>query len=298
MVIPAPPTAQPPGVKRASRLRSGIVAVVLVAIIVMGIIGYVAAGIAYAAVRIGSADRALNTVVSHQNNLNTTFKEINTELGGLTTSSSFNPLDARSLVDKSVANSQSAGNTINQDDASLADASRHLNDLRWLTTVSQSNLNKESARITHARKALSSARTIAVDRVQDGHFWQSVFDVLADLDTVGSRTSAGDIPAAQTALTSMKAHIEKANQLASAPGLPSELHDLMVEFQTYATDFGKMLDAAQANDDAGVATYETNVQNDATKISNINLDTITTKIDAFYKPLIDAFNSEMSAATA
>ena len=96
----------------------------------------------------------------------------------------------------------------------------------------------------------------------------------------------------------MKAHVDKGLQLSTAPGLPSELHSLMVDFESLITDFGQLLDAAAAGNDAAVTSAESGVQTDADKISKYNFDTIGTEIDTFYKPMVDAFNSEMAKATA
>src|ERR1700716_333685 len=85
---PPPSIAEP---QRGSGLSSGrrrtIIAIVIIAIVVIGIIGYAFAGYAYTAARIANADKSLNTVVSHQNRLNTTFKEIDTKVSGLNSSS-------------------------------------------------------------------------------------------------------------------------------------------------------------------------------------------------------------------
>ena len=83
-----------------------------------------------------------------------------------------------------------------------------------------------------------------------------------------------------------------------APPLPAELAGLTRDLQAFVDDFGKQLDAQVAGDDASVAAYQANVQADLTKIASYDIDAIGKKIDAFYKPLIDHFNSEIGAATA
>lgn len=275
-----------------------MLAAILVAVIVIGVVGYGAIGFAYAQTRISNADRALNTVISHQNQLNDAFKAIDTNFAALSTSSSFNPTQAKGVVDKFVVTSQNAGHTIDQDDASLAAASNGLNDQPWLTVVSRGNLDHEAARIAHARKALANARTISNDYVLDGQFLQAFMDVLVDLDQLDTQASSADFTGAQTTLTAMKTHTAKALQLSSAPGLPQQLHALMLDLQTLTTDFGKLITAAQASDDAGVTAAEQSLQADANKISGYNFDSLGAQIDAFYKPLVDGFNSEMAAATS
>jgi peptidoglycan hydrolase CwlO-like protein len=278
-------------------MRRTIVAVVVIAIVLVGIIGYAVVGFAYAAARVSNADKSLNTVVSHQNSLNSTFKDINTKFSGLNSS---NPdlKQTRTLYDQFVANAKSTGNTVDQDDSSLVSARASLREQSWLTILSRGTLDKESVRIDHARNALSSAKTLAADYVQAGQFFQSSIDVEIDLLMLGTQTANADLAGSRATLTTMKTHVDKALQLSVAPGLPTDLHDLMVDFQALITDFGKLLDAAAGGDAAAVNTAQQGVEKDATKIGGYNLDKIQTAMNDYYQPMIDTYNSELAKATA
>jgi hypothetical protein len=299
-VIPEPPAPPEPsrgsGISRG--LRTTIIAAVVIVIVVIGIIGYAVTGLAYAQTRVGNADKILSTVISHQNTLNSTFKDIDTKFNGLSSSATSDPKQARTLVDQFVANATSAGTTVDQDDSSLVSARAGLGGQQWLTVVARGNLDKEAGRIDHARKALSSARIVAADYVQDGHFLQAFLDAASDLNTLGGQSANADLAGAKATLATMKAHVDKALQLSTGPGLPSELHALMTDFESLVTDFGKLLDAAAAGDDSAITSAGSSVQADANKISTYNLNTISTEIDGFYKPLVDDFNAEMAKATA
>ena len=270
----------------------------VIAILIVGLLGYAGAGLAYSGSRVTGAERTLNTVVSHQNALNTTFNDLNTQLSAINSSSTFNAQQAIALVDTAVANYELATQTIIQDDASLAAAATDLNRSPWLTMVGRSSLDHESSRIAHARNALAAARTVSDDKVLHGRFWHAQYVVLGDLDTLNSQSGAGDFAGAKSTLPTTKTDVDQAVQLSTSPGLPSALHDLMVDFQTLVTDYGKEVDAQLAGDDAGVATYEASVQADRTRIRGYNIDQIGAQIDAFYQPLIDRYNSEIAAATA
>ena len=272
--------------------------IAVIVILILGLIGYAGAGLVYSRSRVTNAEHTLNTVVSHQNSLNATFNDLNTQLSALNGTSTFNSQQAIALVDKSVANSELATQTINQDDASLSTAAGDLARNPWLTLVGRSSLNRESTRLAHARKALVAARTVSADEVLDGRFWHALYTALADLANLNSQSGAGDFNGAQSTLSTMKSDVDQAAQLSTSPGLPSALHNLMVDFQTFVTDYGKQLDAQLAGDDAGVATYQATLQADLTRIGGYNIDQIGTEIDAFYKPLINRFNSEIAAATA
>ena len=268
------------------------------AVVIVAIIVYAGTGIVYAGTRIAIADRTINAVVSHQNTLNATFTDINTQLGTLNSDPTFKPQDMVALVDKSVASSQLAAATINADDASLREASSGLDENRWLSLVGRANLDREATRIGHARNALAAARTVAGDKVLEGRFWHSVYTGLGDLATLNGQISSGDLTSARTTLGTMTTDIDQAATQSSAPPLPPELGDLMKDLQAFVGDYGKQLEAQIAGDSAGVATYQASVQADLAKIGQYDVGAIGKKIDAFYKPLIDRFNAEIATATA
>ncbi len=272
-------------------------AVAVVGILLIAIILYAGSGIVYSTVLIASADRTLNTVVSHQNSLSASFNEIDNEVTALNGSANFDAKQAVALVDRSVAGSQLAVQTIDQDDVTLASTERTIDGSRWLTLIAHSSVDRETARLTHARNALAAAHTIATDEVLDGHFWRSLYTALADLDTLNSQ-SGGDATTVKTALDTLKHDVDQAASQSTAPGLPVDLHNLMTDLQTFVSDYGKQLDAQAAGDDAGVAQYQVSLDADRTKLGAYDIDKIGMEIDAFYKPLIVRFNSEIAAATA
>ena len=265
---------------------------------IIGIILYAGGGIVYAGVLTSSAEHTLNTVVSHQNSLNTSFNAIDKEVTALGGSGTFDPKQAVTLADKSVANSQVATQTIDQDDSSLASVQGQLVSSRWLTVLGRSTVDRETARVAHARSALAAARLIAADQVVDGQFWHSLYTSLGELDTLNNQSGSGDLTSAKATLTKMQADVATAVQESTAPGLPADLHALMVDLQTFAADFGKQLDAQIAGDDTAVAQLQSNLDSDRNKLGTYNVDKIGSDIDAFYRPMIERFNSEIAAATS
>jgi hypothetical protein len=267
-------------------------------VLTIGIILYAGTSIVYAGALAGSADRTLNNVVSHQNSLNISLSAIDSEVSALNGSGSFNPVTEVSLVDKSVVSSQAAMQTISRDDASLVSVQSELDRSHWLTAIGHSSIDRESARVGHARNALAAARTIAADRVLDGRFWHSMYSALADLDKLNGQTASADWTSAKTTLATMKSDVDQAVLQSIAPGLPTDLHNLIVDFQTFVSDFGKQLDAQIAGDEAAVAQFQASLDADRAKLATYNVDKMGQAIDAFYQPLIDRFNSEIAAATA
>jgi hypothetical protein len=274
------------------------VEIAVLGVLIIGVILYAGAGIVYAGALTSSAERTLGTVVSHQNSLNTSFNEIDSEVSALNGSGTFNPQQAVTLVDKSVANSRVATTTINQDDSSLASLQGQLLASRWLTVVGHSGIDRESARVGHARNALAAARTIAGDQVLDGRFWHSLYTALSELDTLNNQASGGDLSSAKTTLGQLQTDVAQAVQQSTSPGLPSDLGSLIVDLQTFVTDYGKQLDAQIAGDDATVAQDESTIDSDRAKLGSYDVDKIGAEIDSFYRPLIERFNSEIAAATS
>jgi hypothetical protein len=295
---PLPPPAMTDTGKRGSGLRLVIIAIILVALIVIAIIGYAVAGYAAGESRVSNANKTLNAVISDQNKLTTTFKEIDTRFKGLSTGSNFDAQQAKTLLGQFIADAQDSTKTVVQDQGSLAAASTRLDEQQWLTAIDKGHLDKAHARINHALKALANAKIVSEDYVQDGQFLQSFMDVILDLDKLGATASASDLAGAKAVIATLKTHVDTATQLSTAPGLPTQMHALMVDFQTLTADFGKLIDAAIAGDETGVTTYSDRLHADVTKLGTYNFDQMGTDVTAYYQPYIDTFNSEMSAATA
>jgi hypothetical protein len=301
--VPPPDYAAPPGygapvaAAPARNMRPVIIAVAIVVVLLVVVIGYAAAGFAFATSRIDSARSSYNAVVAHQNSITDTVNSFNSKFTTTSTSTTTADLKAdRSLLDQVVTKSQAAGATITSDDASLAKAQSSLTDNSWLTVLSRSSLDNYSAKIGHERKALSDAKILTADYVQMGTFYQSFFDAVIDLDNVGTKTSANDFAGAAADVSTMKADLGKALAASSAPGLPPEIHAFVVDFQTFATDIGGLLTAVNAGDVSTAQSLSAKVQADVTKLDAYDFTKIGNEIDAYYKPTIDDFNSEISKA--
>jgi hypothetical protein len=272
------------------------IATIVVVVVVLAL-GYVGVGLAFAAQRINAADRTLSSVVAHQNSLNKTLSNVDVTFKTLSSSSTYNPVQAKAAVDQWLAASKAAGTTIDRDDADLAGAANGLKDAPWLTPLSRSNLDRETTRLGHARDALASARSVTAGYLQDGQFWEAFIKSTQDLNAVITAAGGGDWATARSRLAAMRDDVDTALQASGAAGLPPDLHSVMADFQVFVADYGKLIDASQAGDDAGVATATSAVQTDATKIAGYNFDQIILAINAYYKPLIDRFNAQMALAT-
>lgn len=240
------------------------------------IVGYAITSILYTGARVAEADRTLNAVVAHQNSLNGTFGDIDSQLSTLNTSGSFDSQQALMLVDLSIENSQLATRTIERDDGSLRAASSDVRSAPWLATMGRAGLDREAVRLDHARSALAAARVIAEDQALDGQFWHALYAGLADFAVYSATASPAALERSQTEIT------YAARMATYAPGLPDDLRALMTDLQTFIAD----------------TALDTTVAGDLNQIATYNFATIGGEIDAFYKPLIDRYNSELSAATA
>ena len=299
MIARTPPQSKPErGSGLSRRLRLTITAIVITVIVVIGIIGYAATGLAYAQTRVGNADKTLSVVISHQNSLNTTVADLNSKFNSLSTSATFDPRQARTLFQQFAAGETAAGVADDQDDASLASSRATLSQRDWLTIVARGSLDKEAAKIDHARKALSIAKAAAAGYAQVGQFFQTYYGVQVDFELVSTQVASADLAGASTTLATMKTDVDNGLQLSSSPGLPTELHALMVDLGTLVTDFGKLLSAAAANHDTAIANAENSVQADAGKLGTYNVDKIMAEITAYYKPMFDTINLEMAKAAA
>jgi soluble cytochrome b562 len=277
-----------------------VAAVVVVVVIVVSVVGYGVVGYAFASSRIAGAKSAYNTVVSHQNAITEEFNNLDKKMTALSlsTATSNDLQQNRASYVLLVSQSQSAEPTLTTDDAFLARAQANLNQNSWLTLIRRADLDQASAKIGHERKALADAKAIAGDLVQLGTFYQAFYDSLIDLDTLTTKATASDFTGAAAAIGTLKSDINSALQLSDAPGLPPEMKLFLTDFQTLATDVGKLLNAVIAGDINGVQADVKAVDADNTKIESYDFNKITAATKAFYQPMIDAFNAEASIANS
>lgn len=273
-----------------------VAAVVLV--VVLAVVAYAGAGYAFAKSRIDSATNTYNTAVTHQNSLTDEFNSFDSSLqtSNLTSSTTANLKSTQALYAELVTKSQAAQPTITADDASLASAQASLSDNSWLTVFSRSDLDHAAGKIGHERKALEAAKTITGDFVLLGGFYQALLQTIIDLDDVGTKAQNSDFTGTLTAIGTLKTSVGKAQQLASAPGIPADLKQFLTDMMTLTSDLTKVFNDAIAGDSTALAADAKVAEADGTKLDSYDWAKIASEVKAFYQPLIDTFNSEVSAA--
>jgi hypothetical protein len=284
----------PPASRR--RLTPLTAILVIVGILAASLAGYGVVGFALAAVRISGADSALSLAIAHVNDLNPTFKGIDSGFTGVN-SANLTARQAKDLVDQFVGAAQGAHGTITDDVSALTNARDSFGDQQWLTAMSRGRMDSESARIGHALTALAAAKSVTADYVLDGQFLQAFFAAVINLETLGTEAQNKDLQGALATVATMKEDVDLALHLSTAPGLPSEVHQLMVDFQAVAIDFSNVLNASVAGNTSAVNTGLAKLRTDTAKLQTFNGNAVGAKIDAFYKPMIDTYQSEMAKAT-
>ena len=292
----AAPTPSAPGARKTRNTRI-IAAIVIVALV--AVFGYAAAGFAFATSRLDGARNTYNGVVADQNAITETVNLFNTKFTTTNTAATASDLKAdRALLDEVVSKSKAAETTSAADDALLASAQASLTDSSWLTVFNRSNLDHYSSKIGHERKALGDSKTLTGDYVLLATFYQSFFDALIDFDTVGNKIQASDFQGALAGVSTLQTDLGKALQASNAPGLPPEVHQFIVDFQTFTTDEGKLLAAVNASDVSAGQSLSPKVTADVTKLDSYDFTKIGSEIASYYTPLIDDYNSEISKANS
>jgi len=292
----AAPTPSAPGARKTRNTRI-IAAIVIVALV--AVFGYAAAGFAFATSRLDSARNTYNGVVADQNAITETVNLFNTKFTTTNTAATASDLKAdRALLDEVVSKSKAAETTSAADDALLASAQASLTDSSWLTVFNRSNLDHYSSKIGHERKALGDSKTLTGDYVLLATFYQSFFDALIDFDTVGNKIQASDFQGALAGVSTLQTDLGKALQASNAPGLPPEVHQFIVDFQTFTADEGKLLAAVNASDVSAGQSLSPKVTADVTKLDSYDFTKIGSEIASYYTPLIDDYNSEISKANS
>ena len=284
----APPA--PPRPPRSSKRLATVISVIAAVALVLVIAGtYAVAGYYSASSRLSSANRALENAVGHQGQFDNAPSIFEADASDAKTLQS----DAATFTKK--WQEQSA--TIETDDQALASAAKSLGQQQWLTVIRRGNMDSASVRITHARKALDAARTIAAARVKEGQFQQALADAISDFDTLGTDAQNSDFGGAVTAAMKMQTDAGRALTLTSDQQFPTELHDYMAAVQTLASDFVKYLSAVRQGDQTTAKSLIDKANSDLDALGNYDITAIGDKIDQYYQPLIDKYHSELAKAT-
>jgi hypothetical protein len=269
--------------------------VLLLVIVIAG--GYVLAGNAVVSSHVSSAQSSLDAALSHQVDF---AQSMSTVTGAFDSnaSTSFDPKQYQASVNQFVQNTQKQGANIDGDQARLETAASKLNDMRWLTVFGRSSLDLAAARIAHAQKALAAEKTITTDYALDGQFFQAYAVALIDTGDLATESNASQAAAAIATSIQLKSDVGKALTLSTAPGLPTEVHDYMVDFQTVAADLVTLLNFALAGDQKGYDAAMTKLTADGTALDALPVSNIASDITSFYQPYVSTYRQELQLASS
>jgi hypothetical protein len=270
-----------------------ILGVVIIAVV--AVLGYAAAGYAYAQGRLNTAKTTYNAVIDHEKK----YADAMDSLAGavnkvdLNTATTAELQQTKTTVSQFVDSAQQTKTQIQADDTSLAGASSDLQQNQWLTAIDKSEIDKALTRIGHLRKAMADAKVVIDDYAQDGAFFLSLYDVLIDFDSIGTQSGA---TAFNAALSKLKTDATKATSLDKAPGLPAEFDAFLKDVQKLADDLAAYLAAVTIGDQAAADAAKAAGDTDAAKVDAHDLSKMYTQMGTFYQPMIDDFNSEIQKA--
>ena len=271
-----------------------VVVGVLVLVIAVG--GYAVAGFVVATNRVSSADHAIKSAASHQTDFSQSMSDIGAGFSSVD-SSSFDSKAYKSQVDHFVQVSQAAADSTGADSAKVESAAGHLHDSDWLTVFSRGQINGESAKIEHARKALSAARTLANGFVQDGQFFEAFAAALVDLDTIATQAQGQNYVAASAAVSQLKTDLATSLTLTSSPGLSADVHTFIVDFQKLAADFEVALNAVANKDQTAYDKANAAFSADLAALNAISPSNLGSAMETYYRPYINTYQTEMRLAT-
>ena len=281
--------------RRRSNERWIVAAAASVAVLALVVEGAVALyGWGVANRRIQDTDHAISTAIAHQDALNDAFADIGANFQWLNSSNP--PAQIRPLADQFVQTWHVDGETISTDDTQLAGMQRRLGDQPWLTFPSRDRLAQAKTRVTHARKALSQVGTIASDLEKDGQFLQKYADAANDLIGAAAAVKASNAEEYGADLSKLVADAGAALPLADGPGLPPEIHALMSALYNFAKDTRTaVLELAAGTTTKAEATKVLN--SDLAALEAVSTARVPDEIDAYFKPYVDEYRAEASAAS-
>ncbi len=274
-----------------------IAAGILIVVVLLGVMGYVFAGYLYASSQISAAAGAITALDAHRSYVNTTFDLLEQQASTLGTPSDGST--GKATASSMVTESQGLRSSLAGDDQALAAARNRLSEQQWLTSPSQGRLSAEAAHIDHGRKAIATVKAAAVDYAFFGDFLQNYFQAIIDLDNLLTIANTSDVVGAANADSAAKADLVKALQASvNVAGLPSELHDRVIDLQTYADDWGKLINAYAIRDMTAYDAAAKAIIADDAKLKTYDPAAPVAKIKTYYQRYRADFNLEMDKATS
>lgn len=270
------------------------------AIAFLGVFGYLAGGLIVAKVLLDNADSAFAAAVQHQDGIAPMIESLKGPFvaGNSGTISAAQLQQNRDTVDKAVIAADAALMQIASDDQSLSDAGASLGQDRWLTALSGSSLDRSARRLTPERRVLADARTIMGDLAKLARFTESLYDVLIDFGGVAAAAQARQLSAVEVDLAKLQADTATAISLDQAPGLPAGIDTLMHEIQAVGDNLGAQLRAAISGSRAALSAAQAAGSAELARIRAFDYKSIGTSLEAFYTPLVTAYNGDVARAAA
>jgi hypothetical protein len=272
-----------------------IAAALLLVIVLAG--GYALAGSSVASSRVSSAESALDSALSHEVDFDKSISSVTGGFGALS-STTFDSKQYQTSVSQFVQSTQTQAADIQNENARLESAAGKLGDMQWLTLFNRGSLDHASARLAHAKKALAAGKAITADFVLDGQFFQALASALVDVANFSSQTNANDSTAAISTVVLLKSDVEKALPLSTAPGLPAEVHQYMVAFDTVAVDLQVLFNAALAGNQSAYNTATTKLNTDGAALDAIAMSNVDSEVKTFYQPNVTSYHQELQLASS
>ena len=286
----------PPPAPYVARRRSGRRWPIIggIALVFLLIIGYVLGGAAAAGGPVARADTALDTAVSHNNDMvdsfnNDPFNGIDLKSGNATIPT----VKAGLATDKEkVAKWQAL---VLSDRTALLHVRPDLKS-SLLTLPEQGTLDRHRRRVEAALSALNTAQKGIDLYTKEFAFLDPFLDAMAGFEAIGQAGTANDLAGVKAQLPGTGANMQKAITLAQPPAVPAELGPALKSIQQVLTDLQDLVAAADANDAAGAQKAATALEADAGVLDKYDWTSADTASKALFQPLLDAYNRDMKTA--
>jgi len=286
------PTPGPDVPRRGSARRWVIIGAI--AVVFLLIIGYVIGGAAAAGGQVARADTALNTAVSHNNEMADTFT--NDPFKGIDLKSDNPDVPAAKTAVATEKQKLSKWQALVLSDRTALQQVRPDLKSSLLTLPEQGTIDRHRQRVDAALSALNSAQKGIDLFTKELAFIDPFLDAVAGFEAIGKAATAEDLAAITAQLPGTGANIQKAIDLAQPPAIPADLGPTLKAIQQMLNDIQGLVTAVQANDAAGTQKYVAAVEADSNTLSTYDATGIEAQIKALYQPLMDAYDRDMKIA--
>jgi len=206
------------------------------------------------------------------------------------------PATRKSQLDKDVPAYEAALATIQSDEGRLAAAEQHLNLLGFVSLRNRAALSSQHQRVADTLSGVRQADEALTAGLHQAQLSEAIAGASLDNAALSAAMGRGDLTAADAAYQAGVPKLERAFSLAQSPDLAPGTLQYVSAFKDVVETSEKVVQAAQAKDQAALRTYNAQLQASARVLAAVDVAALEDWRITKYQPIADAYRAALRSA--